>query len=305
MGAWLTYGLGSEADDIPGFVVLKSGGALSGGAALWSSGFLPTTYQGVPFRSQGDPILNVSNPAGVDQQLQRDTLDLVRSLNERRLDIVGDPEVQTRIDAYEMAFRMQMSAPELLDLSGETAETLAMYGVESGEASFANNCLLARRLVERGARFVQVYHGGWDHHSNVEGGLKGTCGATDQASAALIKDLKQRGLLDNTLVVWGGEFGRTPMVESSAALGRKLGRDHHPQAFSMWLAGGGVKRGFTMGATDDLGFHVVEDPVHVHDLQATILHLMGVDHERLTFSFQGRDYRLTDVHGQLVKKLLA
>jgi uncharacterized protein (DUF1501 family) len=259
----------------------------------------------VRFRNQGDPILNVSSPAGVDPRLQRDTLDLVRTLNEQRLDLVGDAEIATRICAYEMAYRMQSSAPELMDLSGETSETLAQYGAEPGKPSFANNCLLARRMIERGVRFVQLYHGGWDHHSNVEGGLRNECGATDKACAALVTDLKQRGLLDETLVVWGGEFGRTPMVESNAALGRKQGRDHHPQAFTMWFAGGGIKPGITIGATDELGFHVVEEAVHVHDLQATILRLLGIDHERLTFTFQGRQFRLTDVHGHVVEKLLA
>jgi hypothetical protein len=305
MGAWVTYGLGSEADDLPGFVVLSSAGGISGGAANWSSGFLPTAYQGVTFRSKGDPILDVANPRGVDRRLQRDSLDLIRGLNERHLADTGDPEIATRISAYEMAYRMQSSAPELIDLSGEGPETLALYGAEPGKASFANNCLLARRLVERGVRFVNCYHEGWDHHSDVAGGLKTQCGLTDRAAAALVIDLKRRGLLDETLVVWGGEFGRTPMVESNTALGRSMGRDHHPQAFTMWLAGGGIKPGITLGATDDLGFHVAEHPVHVHDLQATILHLLGLDHTRLTYKFQGRSFRLTDVHGEVVKQLLA
>lgn len=305
MGSWVTYGLGSESEDLPGFVVLSSGAGISGGAANWSSGFLPTAYQGVVFRSKGDPILNVSNPPGVDDRLQRDSLDLLRDLNGRHHAAVGDPEIETRIAAYEMAYRMQSSAPELMDLSGETEETLALYGVEKGKPSFAANCLLARRLVERGVRFINLYHEGWDHHSDVLGGLKTQCGQTDQACAALIADLKRRGLLNETLVVWGGEFGRTPMVESNAALGRSMGRDHHPQAFTMWLAGGGIRPGITLGATDELGFHVVEDAVHVHDLQATILHLLGLDHTRLTYRFQGRDYRLTDVHGELVPRLLA
>lgn len=305
MGSWVTYGLGSEADDLPAFVVLSTGGGTSGGAANWSAGFLPTVHQGVPFRSQGDPILNVSTPPGYDARLQRESLDLIRRMNERRLDLVGDPEIATRISAYEMAYRMQTSAPELMDISQEPKHVLEMYGAEPGKASFANNCLLARRLIERGVRFVNVYHKSWDHHSNVSGGLKRQCGLTDQGVAALVKDLKARGLLDETLVVWGGEFGRTPMVESSAALGRSLGRDHHPQAFTMWLAGGGIRGGMTMGRTDDLGFHVIEDAVHVHDLQATILHLLGLDHEKLTFRYAGRDFRLTDVHGRVVKKLLA
>ncbi len=305
MGSWVTYGLGSEADDLPGFVVLSSGSGISGGAANWSCGFLPTTFQGVSFRSQGDPILNVSSPEGVDARLQQDSLDLIRTLNRHHQDEVGDPEISARIASYEMAYRMQTSAPELMDLSGESSETLALYGAESGKASFANNCLLARRLIERGVRFVNLYHEGWDHHSDVAGGLKTQCGQTDKAAAALVLDLKRRGLLDETLVIWGGEFGRTPMVESNATLGRSMGRDHHPQAFTMWLAGGGIKPGLTLGATDDLGFHVTEDAVHVHDLQATILHLLGLDHTRLTYRFQGRDFRLTDVHGNVVESLLA
>ena len=305
MGSWVTYGLGSESTDLPGFVVLSSGGGTSGGAANWGSGFLATTYQGVPFRSQGDAILNVSSPRGVDRRLERDSLDLARSLNERHFERFADPEILTRINSYEMAYRMQTSAPELMDLSSESPGTLAAYGAEPGKPSFASNCLLARRLVERGVRFISLYHTGWDHHSDVEGGLRKQCAATDRASAALVRDLKERGLLDDTLVVWGGEFGRTPMVESNASLGRKLGRDHHPQAFTMWLAGGGVKRGLTLGETDELGFHVVEDRVHVHDLQATILHLLGLDHEQLTYTFKGRKFRLTDVHGEVVEKLLA
>ncbi|MFV2068918.1 MAG: DUF1501 domain-containing protein [Pirellulales bacterium] len=305
IGAWALYGLGSEADDLPGFVVLSSGGGTSGGTANFNSGFLPTLYSGVPFRSQGAPIVNVSNPRGVDTTLQRESIDLIRHVNEHRLGLVGDPEIASRISAYEMAFRMQTRAPELMDLSQETAATLAMYGAEPGKASFANQCLLARRLVERGVRFVNVYLKGWDHHSNVKGGLKTMCGKSDQAAAALIKDLRQRGLLDETLIIWGGEFGRTPIVEANATLGRTAGRDHHPHAYSMWLAGGGVKAGITLGQTDELGFNVVEDRVHVHDLQATIMHLLGIDHHRLTFTYQGRPYRLTDVHGNVVKKLLA
>ena len=306
MGSWVSYGLGCETTDLPAFVVLSSGGqGTSGGPANWSGGFLPSIYQGVNFRSKGDPILNVSSPRGVDPQTQRDTLDLVGSLNRRRLEVTGDPEIATRIGQYEMAYRMQTSAPELMDLSKESPATLEMYGVKPGDASFGMNCLLARRLIERGVRFVNLYHADWDHHSDVAGGLRAKCGETDRPCAALIKDLKQRGLLDDTLVVWGGEFGRTPMVESNAALGRSQGRDHHPQAFTVWMAGGGVKRGQTIGKTDDLGFHVTEDPVHVHDLQATILHLLGLGHERLTFHFQGRDYRLTDVFGKVVEKVLA
>jgi uncharacterized protein (DUF1501 family) len=305
MGSWVTYGLGSECDNLPGYVVLTSGGGASGGAANFASGFLPTMHAGVPFRRQGDPILNVANPPGIDRQAQRDSLDLIKSLNEQRLAQVGDPEIAARINAYEMAYQMQMSAPELMDFSQEDKQTLELYGAKPGEASFANNCLLARRLVERGVRFVTLFHEAWDHHSDVAGGVKTQTGLTDRPSAALLKDLKQRGLLKDTLVIWGGEFGRTPMVESNASLGRALGRDHHPQAFSIWLAGGGLKTGQTIGATDDIGFHIVEKPIHVHDLQATILHLLGLDHEKLTFPFQGRQFRLTDVHGKVVKELLA
>ncbi|MEX2580694.1 MAG: DUF1501 domain-containing protein [Verrucomicrobiales bacterium] len=306
MGSWLSYGIGSDADDLPSFVVLKSGGNLSGGAAMWSAGFLPGSHAGVPFRESGDAILHVSNPAGFDDRAQRDSLDLIRKMNERELGTVGDPEIQTRIDAYEMAWRMQSAAPELLDFRTESQATLDLYGADPGDgkAAFANNCLLARRLVERGSRFVQVYHAGWDHHSQVEKGVVAQAQQVDQAAAALIKDLKRRGMLDDTLVIWGGEFGRTPMVEASAALGRSMGRDHHPQAFTMWMAGGGIKPGVTLGATDELGFHVVEDPVHVHDLHATILHLLGLDHTKLSYRYQGRDFRLTDVHGHVVEKLL-
>ena len=304
MGSWLSYGIGSEADDLPAFVVLKSGGNLSGGASMWSSGFLPGEHQGVPFRSSGDPILNIANPAGIDRPTQRDTLDLISKLNGRRLEKLNVENIQTRIESYEMAYRMQSRAPELMDFSDESETTLNMYGIKDNDAgSFAKNCLLARRLAQRGVRFIQVYHAGWDHHSNVEGGVRGQCKQTDAACAALIKDLKRRGMLEDTLVVWGGEFGRTPMVEASGALGRKLGRDHHPQTFTMWMAGGGVPGGQTIGKTDELGFHPVEEPIHVHDIQATILHQLGINHERLTFTFAGRDYRLTDVFGQVVKKL--
>ncbi|MCA9177102.1 MAG: DUF1501 domain-containing protein [Planctomycetales bacterium] len=296
MGSWLSYGIGSEADDLPSFVVLKSSGNLSGGASMWSSGFLPSVHQGVPFRSQGDPILHVSNPRGVDDRAQRESLDAIGKLNRLRLDAIADPEIATRIEAYEMAYRMQSRAPELMDLTREDQRTLEQYGADAkGGGGFANNCLLARRLVERGVRFVQVYHAGWDHHSNVEGGVRGQCKQTDQACAALIQDLKDRDMLKDTLVVWGGEFGRTPMVEASQALGRSKGRDHHPQAFTIWMAGGGIRPGITLGATDELGFHVVERPVHVHDLQATILHCLGIDHTRLSFKFQGLRYRLTGV----------
>ena len=305
MGSWLSYGIGSEARDLPGFVVLKSGGNLSGGAAMWSSGFLPGEHQGVPFRSSGDPILNVANPPGIDRQTQRDTLDLIRNLNQQKLDQTGLEEITTRIESYEMAYRMQASVPELMDLSKEDTSTLSLYGTSANDrGSFAKNCLLARRLAERGVRFIQLYHSGWDHHSNVENGIRKQCLQTDQACAALIQDLKQRGMLDDTLVVWGGEFGRTPMVEASAALGRKQGRDHHPQAFTMWMAGGKIQNGQTLGKTDELGFRPVTNPVHVHDIQATILHQLGIDHEKLTFTYAGRPFRLTDVHGQVITSLV-
>lgn len=304
MGAWLSYGIGSVANDLPAFVVLNSGGNLSGGAAMWSAGFLPGQHQGVLFRGEGDPILNVSNPPGVSQSTQRQTIDLIRKLNQQRLDLLGDPEITARIEAYEMAYRMQARAPELMDWSDETAETIELYGAKPGETSFANSCLLARRLAERGVRFIQLYHGDWDHHSNVEGGVRNQCKITDQACAALITDLKRRGMLEDTLVVWGGEFGRTPMVEASAALGRSGGRDHHPQAFTMWMTGGGIRTGQTVGATDELGFHPIETPVHVHDIQATILHQLGIDHERLTFTYAGRPYRLTDVFGKVIDQLV-
>jgi uncharacterized protein (DUF1501 family) len=303
-GSWVLYGLGSEAQNLPGFVVLNSAGGLSGGTALYGSGFLPTFYQGVPFRRTGDPVLFLSNPNGVTEKMQRQTLDLIKELNQKHLGTVGDPEIATRINSFEMAYKMQSSAPELMDVSKESPETLKMYGAEAGKPSFAMNCLLARRLIERGVRFVQLFHEGWDHHSEVHKGIKTQTGLTDKGSAALIKDLKQRGLLEDTLVLWGGEFGRTPMVESNSDAGRKLGRDHHPQAFTMWLAGGGVKPGITIGETDEFGFHVVKDKVHVHDLHATLLHLLGFDHTKLTYRFQGRDFRLTDVEGEIVQSVL-
>lgn len=305
MGSWVTYGLGSESSDLPAFVVMSTGNGISGGAANWSSGFLPSVYTGTRFRNAGPPILNVDSPQGADRDLAGDTLDLVSRLNGRRLEVDGDPEIATRIAAYEMAHRLQVSAPELMNLADESTETLALYGCTPEEASFARACLIARRLVERGVRFVTIYHEGWDGHSNVAGNVKNNCGKTDQASAALVTDLAQRGMLDETLVVWGGEFGRTPMVEASAVLGRSQGRDHHPNAFTMWLAGGGIQGGITYGETDELGFHVARDEVHVHDLQATILHCLGLDHERLTFRFQGRDFRLTDVHGHVVTGILS
>jgi uncharacterized protein (DUF1501 family) len=305
LGSWVLYGFGAETSELPAFVVMSTGSGISGGSANWSSGFLPTIYTGVRLRNQGDPILDVSSPAGVDARLQRDSLDLIGALNRRRLDAEGDPEIATRIASYEMALRLQTSAPELMDLRKESKATLDLYGADPAKPSFARACLLARRLIERGVRFVNIYHEGWDAHSDVLGNHRKNCGETDRASAALIRDLKARGLLDDTLVIWGGEFGRTPMVETNPALGRSLGRDHHPQAFTMWLAGGGVKAGLTYGATDELGFHVAENPVHVHDLQATILYLLGFDHEKLTFRHAGRDFRLTDVHGQVVRELLA
>lgn len=304
LGSWVLYGLGSETRDLPAYVVMRGSG-LSGGSALWSSGFLPTTYTGVRFREGKDPILNVATPEGIGEKLQADTYSLLDDLNRLRRNTVGDPEISTRIAAFEMASRLQLSSPELMDLSGESRQTLELYGCEPEKPSFARSCLLARRMVERGVRFINIYHEGWDAHSNVEGNVRNNCRATDRASAALVEDLKRRGLLDETLVIWGGEFGRTPMVETNPALGRKAGRDHHPQAFTMWMAGGGVKAGMTLGATDDFGFHITEKPVHVHDIQATILHLLGFDHERLTFHHAGRDFRLTDVHGHVIREILA
>ncbi len=301
IGSWVTYGLGSESEDLPGFIVFSSGKkGPSGGNSNWGSGFLPTLHQGVQFRGGAEPVLYLSNPRGVDHELQRDSLDALRALNQSRLTETGDPEIATRISAFEMAFRMQSSAPELMDLAREPQHVLEMYGAEPGKSSFANNCLLARRLVERGVRFVQLFHESWDQHGNLVADLKKNCEDTDRATAALIKDLKQRGMLDDTLVVWGGEFGRTPMVQ-----GGSDGRDHHPNAFTMWLAGGGIRPGVTLGESDDLGFNAVQDRVHVHDLHATILHLLGFDHTKLTYRFQGRDFRLTDVHGEIVKPILA
>jgi uncharacterized protein (DUF1501 family) len=305
MGAWVTYGLGSESKNLPGFVVLSSAGGTSGGVSNWGCGFLPTVYQGVPFRRTGDPILSLSNPPGITPAMQRRSLDTLKILNSQHLNEVGDPEIVTRINSFEMAFRMQTSSPELMDLSQESKETLEMYGAEPGKSSYANNCLLARRLVERGVRFVQLFHEAWDHHSEVVKGIKDQTALTDKPSAALIKDLKQRGLLEDTLVIWGGEFGRTPMVQTDPNAGYNMGRDHHPQAFTMWIAGGGVKGGVTIGKTDEFGFHIVEDKVHVHDLHATLLRLLGFDHTKLTYRFQGRDFRLTDVEGEVVSKLLA
>jgi hypothetical protein len=303
LGAWTLYGLGSEAENLPGFIVFSTGKkGPSGGYANWSSGFLPTTNQGVPFRTSGDPVLYLSDPPGVDRQLARDSLDAINGLNGQHLDAVGDPEIATRINSFELAFRMQASAPEAIDISQEPQHILDLYGAVPGERSFANTCLLARRLVERGVRFVEIFHEAWDQHGDLVKDIKQNCLDTDRACAALVTDLKQRGLLDDTLVIWGGEFGRTPMVEG----GGDDGRDHHPNAFTMWLAGGGTKPGVTLGETDELGFNVTRDPVHVHDLQATILHLLGFDHERFTFKFQGLDQRLTGVEpAHVVHGLLA
>jgi uncharacterized protein (DUF1501 family) len=301
MGAWVTYGLGSESSDLPAYVVFSSGTkGTSGGASNWGSGFLPSLYQGVLFRSSGEPVLYLSNPKGVDQQMQRDSLDAIKHLNQKHLDLVGDPEIATRINSFEMAYRMQSSAPDLMDIAKEPKAILEMYGAEPGKSSFANNCLLARRLLERGVRFVQLFHEAWDQHGNLVADLKKNCLNTDQACAALIKDLKQRGMLDDTLVIWGGEFGRTPMVQ-----GGDDGRDHHPNCFTMWMAGGGIKPGITLGESDEFGFNATRDRVHVHDLHATLLHLLGFDHTKLTYRFQGRDFRLTDVSGEIVEKLLA
>jgi Protein of unknown function (DUF1501) len=300
-GSWCLYGLGQETRDLPGFVVFSTGSkGPSGGNACWGSGFLPTVYNGVQFRGGAEPVLFLNNPPGVNSASQRDTLDGVNRLNQLRLDAVGDPEIATRINSYEMAYRMQHAAPEVMDISKEDKKTLEMYGAEPGKNTYANATLLARRLIEKGVRFVQIYHEAWDQHGNLVNDLKKNCKNTDQASAALVTDLKRRGLLDDTLVIWGGEFGRTPMVQ-----GGSDGRDHHPNAFTYWMAGGGIKGGQTIGKTDDLGFNAVEDRVHVHDLHATLLHLLGFDHTRLTFKFQGRPFRLTDVHGKIVQKLLA
>jgi len=306
MGTWVTYGIGSESQNLPGFVVLQSGPrGPRGGAPLWSSGFLPSNFQGVPLRSGKEPILNLGNPPGIDAERQHDFVSAVNDLNTMRHDATQDTEIATRIASYEMAYRMQSSAPELMDLQGETKETLELYGAVPGKHSFANNCLLARRLVERGVRFVQLYHTDWDHHGNVgtELGksLDDRCREVDQGSAALVFDLKRRGLLDDTIVIWGGEFGRTPQGEPRDL----IGRDHHVEAFTMWFAGGGIKTGQTIGATDEIGYYITDDKVHVHDLHATLLQLLGIDHLKLTYKFQGRNYRLTDVHGNVVSKLLA
>jgi hypothetical protein len=308
MGSWVTYGLGSECENLPGYVVLPSGIADRCGTACWGSGFLPSVYQGVQLRSSGDPVLYLSNPDGISRDLRRQSLDTLREMNQLAGEQFHDPEIETRIASYEMAYRMQTSVPELMDTKGEPASVHEMYGTEPGKSSFANNCLLARRLVERGVRFVQLNHATWDHHGSSPGenlatDLPKVCREVDQASAALVKDLKQRGLLDSTLILWGGEFGRNPILQGQYSKER-LGRDHQGSAFTIWMAGGGIRRGSELGQTDDLGMSVIEDPVEVFDLQATMLHLLGLDHTKLTYRFQGRDFRLTDVHGNVVQKIL-
>ena len=306
MGSWVIYGLGAETRELPAFVAMITGSGISAGSSLWSSGFLPKSCTGVRLRNGKDPVLNLNTPERFAAPgMQDETFALLAEMDRRRAGTLGDPSIAARIQSMEMAARLQTSAPELLDLKEEGQTTLDLYGCDPDKPSFARACLLARRLVERGVRYVNIFHEGWDAHSDVKGSTERNCRATDQACAALVRDLKQRGMLDETLVVWGGEFGRTPMVETNPALGRSQGRDHHPQAFTVWMAGGGVRAGYTHGATDDFGFHIVEDPVHVYDLQATILHLLGLDHERLTFRHAGRDFRLTDVHGEVIRPLLA
>jgi len=305
MGAWVSYGLGSENQNLPAYIVLLSGG---GGQPLlsryWGSGFLPGSHQGVQFRGSGDPVLYVSNPNGISHQVRRELLDGIQQFNRRQLGIFGDPEIATRIEAYEMAYRMQTSVPELMDISKEPQEVLELYGAVPGKPSFANNCLLARRLAERNVRYIQLVHRDWDHHSNLPEEIKKQAKLTDQASAALIMDLKRRGLLEDTLIIWGGEFGRTTYSQGEITK-TSFGRDHHPRCFSLWLAGGGIKRGLTIGQTDDFGYNISEDPIHVHDFHATMLHCLGIDHTKLIYRFEGRDYRLTDVAGKVVEKLLA
>jgi hypothetical protein len=311
MGSWVTYGLGSENQNLPGFVVLVSSGVQpSAGPNAWGNGFLPSVFQGVQCRSKGDPVLYVSDPPGVDRSLRRECLDLAQDLNRLQAEALGHPETTTRIEQYELAYRMQLAVPEVMDISREPGRVLEDYGAVPGQASFANNCVLARRLVENGVRFVQLFDWGWDFHGtgeseDIRGGLTRKCAAMGRAVAALIQDLRQRGLLDDTLVVWGGEFGRTPFREGRTAASKILGRDHYPDCFTVFLAGAGVRAGMTYGETDELGFAITRDKVHVHDLQATILHLLGFDHEQLTFRFQGRDFRLTDVHGTVVRGVLA
>ena len=312
MGSWVTYGLGSENQNLPGFIVLVSGNSQpSAGKSVWGSGFLPSVYQGVQFRSKGDPVLYVSDPEGMPRDLRKGAIETINSINQRQYEEVGDPETLTRISQYEMAFKMQTTVPEAMDISEEPAYIHEMYGTQPGENAFSNNCLLARRLAERGVRFIQLYHRGWDSHGSnefeaLEGGFLKRCQEVDQAMTALVKDLKQRGMLEETLVIWGGEFGRTPMRENRG--GKKApfnGRDHHSEAFTMWMAGGGVKPGLVYGETDEFGYFGTKERVHVHDLQATILHQLGMNHEKLTYAFQGRNFRLTDVHGHVVKDILA
>ena len=306
-GSWVTYGLGSECEDLPAYVVLQSGTTGGAGSSMYSSGFLPSVHQGIPFRTEGESVLYLSNPEGHSSDSRRRVLDTVASLNEVRLADVGDPEIATRISQYEMAYRMQTSVPELMALNDETAETLEMYGAKPGKGSFANNCLLARRLVERGVRMVELYDSDWDHHNNLDSRLASKCKDIDQAAAALITDLKRRNMLDDTLVIWGSEFGRTPLAQGVDGNGNKTtgGRDHHKDAFTFWLAGGGIRGGVSYGKTDEFGFSVTDQPVHVHDLNATVLHLLGLDHERLTFKYQGREFRLTDVGGHVMTDLLS
>lgn len=305
IGSWVTYGIGSENDNLPGFVVMVTGQVLGAGNSAWGSGFLPTVYQGIEFRSQGDPVLFLSNPKGMNSDDRRQIVDAVNHLNQLELADVGDPEIATRISQYEMAFRMQTSVPELMDISSEPPEIHELYGTQPGKTSFANNCLLARRMVERGVRFVQLFDQGWDHHGSVFKRLPEKCKQVDQPIAALLKDLRQRGLLDETLVVWNAEFGRTPMAQGKSANQQNIGRDHHKEAYSIWLAGGGVKAGHVHGMTDELGYDAVEGSMHMHDLNATILYLLGIDHQRLTFRYQGRQFRLTDVFGNVVEDLVA
>lgn len=306
LGSWVTYGLGALGDDLPAYVTLQSGPLGGAGTGMWSSGFLPSVYQGVPFRSTGEPVLFVGSPPGHKSTDRRRILDAVRTLNQLQWEESSDPEITTRIEQYEMAFRMQTSVPELADLSQETAETLRAYGVQRDKPSFAANCLLARRLVERGVRIVELYDADWDHHSGLAQRLPAKCREIDRPIAALLRDLRQRGLLDDTLVLWGSEFGRTPLGQGVDGDGKKTnpGRDHHKDAYTVWLAGGGVKRGISLGKTDELGFSPVDRPVHVHDLNATVLHLLGIDHERLTYRYQGREFRLTDVHGHVIQEII-
>ena len=305
LGSWVTYGLGSENQDLPGYVVLMSGPPGGAGTSVWSPGFLPSVYQGIQFRSKGDPVLFLTSPEGYHPEDRRRELDALSDLNRLQLQETGDPEAATRISQYEMAFRMQSSVPELMSIAGETKETLKQYGAKPGEASFANNCLLARRLVERGVRHIELYDSDWDHHGGLKTRLPEKCKDVDQAMAALIRDLKERGLLSETLIVWGSEFGRTPLSQGGGGTAKEVpGRDHHKDAYTMWLAGGGIKGGVSYGRTDDFGMDIVDSPVHVHDLNATMLHLLGLDHERLTYRYQGREFRLTDVHGEVVRSIL-